>query len=181
MRFAKSPIAGHGRTGRFVGLLLLGAAAFALLPPLASAVRQPTFNSEAEYRYERAECVEGSTGYRAIGFGKATVKLIPYEDYGKNFRSYYLKVKTQIDTKTSIGWRQIQGASRTVTTARFGRGSMPYWIRSGVNTGLPTAGEMSAKVTVWLKRDRDNFRDKTYWKFSFRSRSFECVDPSDFT
>ena len=90
---------------------------------------------------------------------------------GENSR-YYQLVKVQIDRYTSVGWRKVQ--LKKWDWGRFTTAQLPTHSTSAVRTGMGhDAGYFSAKATVRLKRVIPG-PDYTVWKYTARSRSFQC-------
>jgi hypothetical protein len=143
-------------------LVFASAAAAATLPPRGA----------TSYKWLRVGCSETDNGYRSTGGIKTWVNRIPRAD-----RSYYQKVKVQIDRLAGYGgssWRKV--AAKTWKWEPFSRYNLPTYSSSAVRTGLqPDSGTLTAKATVWIKEVGSL---RSTWKYTVRSKSFTCVDPN---
>ena len=94
------------------------------------------------------------------------------------------KVKVQIDRiagydDSNPTWREVDSTTATKGDTWFQKGGtpgtsigLPDSAIASIHTGMqPDTGQLSAKVTVWLKRYGS---PKAVWRYKVRSRTFEC-------
>ena len=150
--------------------------ALVALVPAASAINNPFVpdppkTGHAAYTWVHYGCKNG----RAYGSIKTWVRKLSSK-YGQ----YRQKVKVQLDKQVGFNaarpdWRQV--AARTTEGAWFQKdgnvpsNSVPNELRSGLNTGFQLAGDLTIKVTVWLKQGG---LPNSKWRYRVRSPEFQC-------
>jgi hypothetical protein len=170
------------------GILVALAVALAAAPSAQAAFWTPPKpkKSDVSHKWIDYGCTIGRDGnYHA----HATIDTYVYKLHKKTgmFRQ---KVKVQIDRQAGYAgtdWRQVSGASRAGTKGDAGwiipdsstrdgtpvpGTPLPDGIRMSVSTGMqPDVGTLTAKATVWLKR---NAWPKAVWRYKVRSPEFTC-------